>query len=115
MASDRMVTDTDAVDARARADVREAYELGRKDEKASRKRHPLMMTLTVIAALVGLGALGLAAFNGSFTRAGMAVDQNLSVAASQAEPAARTAADQAGQSLKEAGDSLRTKAKDTAG
>lgn len=112
MSSDRVVTDADAVDARARADVREAYELGRKDEQASRKRHPLGMTLLIAAALVGVVLLGLAAFTGSFTQAGVLVDRNLFIAARQAEPVARDAADQAGQTIGEAGQELRSQAAD---
>ena len=53
-----------------RADVREAYERGRRDERASRRRHPVFMTFTFIAAACGVVFLVLAAVNGSFTRAG---------------------------------------------
>jgi len=68
----------------ARTDLREAYERGRRDERASRRRHPVAMTLTVIAALVGVVVMALAAVNGSFTRAGGVVDQNLATAATKA-------------------------------
>ena len=53
-----------------RADLREAYERGRRDARTARKRHPLMMTLTMIAALVGVVVLALALVNGSFSGAG---------------------------------------------
>jgi hypothetical protein len=98
-----------------RADLREAYERGRRDERATRKRHPVAMTLTFIAALIGVVLLALAAVNGSFTRAGGVVDKNLNVAANRAEPAVRDAADGAGQSLRDAGQSVKAKAADTAG
>nr|QQZ50725.1 hypothetical protein JKL49_04830 [Phenylobacterium glaciei] len=34
-------------------EVRDAYERGRRDERRARKRHPIMMSLTFAAALVG--------------------------------------------------------------
>lgn len=94
-----------AADVRAdiKADLREAYERGRSDERAARKRHPIAMTVTVAAAAVGLVVMGLAAVNGSFSRAGGVVDQNLTVAADKAEPVVRDAASNAGQSLRDAG------------
>ncbi|WP_334161118.1 hypothetical protein [Phenylobacterium sp.] len=91
-----------------KADLREAYERGRRDERSARKRHPVLMTFTFIAAAVGLALMALAAFNGSFTRAGGVVDQNLSVAANRAEPAVRDAAADAGQALRDAGQSAKT-------
>jgi len=97
-----------------KADLREAYERGRRDERATRKRHPVLMTFTFIAAAVGLALMALAAFNGSFTRAGGVVDQNLSVAANRAEPAVRDAASDAGQALREARPSAKTEPADTA-
>lgn len=99
----------------ARADLREAYERGRSDERASRRRHPVAMTLTVLAALVGVVLLGLAAANGSFSRAGGIVDRNLNTAVTNAEPQVRDAATQAGQSLRDAGQSVRQKATDSPG
>jgi len=97
-------------EALEKADLREAYERGRSDERATRKRHPVAMTLTVIAALAGVVLLALAAINGSFTRAGGVVDQNLNTAVTAAEPQVRDAAAQAGQSLREAGQSVKDKA-----
>lgn len=112
-----MTVDRDADLDRAdlRADLREAYERGRRDERATRKRHPIGMTITFVAAIIGVVLLALAAVNGSFTRAGGVVDQNLNVAANRAEPAVRDAADNAGQSLRNAGESVKSKAADTAG
>lgn len=97
-------------DSLAREDLREAYERGRKDERATRKRHPLGMTLMAVAALVGVVVLALAAVNGSFSRAGGVVDQNLNTAVTTAEPQVRDAAAQAGESLRDAGQSVRQKA-----
>lgn len=81
-------------------DLREAYERGRRDAQKARRRHPVAMTITVIAAAVGIVVLALAAVNGSFSGAGVVVDRNLATAAVQAEPAVRNAADQAGQAVK---------------
>jgi hypothetical protein len=91
-----------------KADLRDAYERGRRDERAARKRHPIAMTVTVVAALVGLVVMGLAAVNGSFTRAGGVVDQNLTVAADKAQPVVRDAASDAGQSLRDAGEKAKS-------
>jgi hypothetical protein len=96
-----------------RADLREAYERGRKDERAARKHHPLLMTLTFVAALVGIAILALAAVNGSFARAGSVVDQNLHVAVNRTEPQVRDAAAQAEASLRDSGRAA--KAVDAAG
>jgi hypothetical protein len=104
-----------ASDELDRADLRDAYERGRRDERASRRRHPVAMTLTVAAALVGVVLLMLAAVNGSFSRAGQVVDEKLNIAVTKAEPRMRDAATQAGQSLRDAGQSVRQKASDSPG
>lgn len=93
---------TDSTDE-LKADLREAYERGRRDERAMRKRHPVLMTFTFIAAAIGLVVLVLAAVNGSFGQAGGVVDKNLAVAANRAEPAVRDAAADAGQAVRDVG------------
>jgi len=85
-----------------RSDLRQAYELGRKDARRQRRRHPVLMTFLVIAAAVGLVVMALAAVNGSFGSAGSVVDQNLATAADQAEPVVRGAAAEAGQAVRDA-------------
>jgi hypothetical protein len=115
MVGGRLRDDANTPEALDRADVREAYERGRRDERSTRKRHPVLMTFTFIAAVVGVALLALAAINGSFTRAGGVVDQNLNVAANKAEPAVRDAAVNAGESLRNAGETTKQKAADTAG
>jgi cytochrome bd-type quinol oxidase subunit 1 len=96
------------------ADLRDAYERGRKDAKQARRRHPVAMTFTIVAAIVGVIVLALAAINGSFSGAGAVVDQNLATAAVQAEPVVRDAATQAGQAVKDAaaGDASNTNGTD---
>ncbi|WP_293677878.1 hypothetical protein [uncultured Phenylobacterium sp.] len=92
------------------ADLREAYERGRQDAKQARRRHPVAMTFTIIAAVVGVTVLVLAAVNGSFSGAGTVVDRNLATAAVQAEPVVRDAASQASQAVRDvaAGDASST-------
>ena len=85
-----------------RQDLREAYNRGRQDERAERKRHPMMMTLMFLAAAVGVVVIALAAVNGSFGGAGQVVDQNLTTAADRAEPVVRGAASDASQAVKDA-------------
>ena len=92
-------SDRDTIRRDEAADLREAYERGRKDARDARRRHPVAMTLTVIAAAIGIIILALAAVNGSFSGAGTVVDQNLATAATKAEPAVRDAATQAGQAV----------------
>lgn len=103
MIAGRLDKDQRASDALDKADLREAYERGRKDERAARKRHPLLMTVTFLLALVGVVLLAMAAAQGSFMRAGGVVDRQLSVAADRAAPAIDEAASNAGQSLRDAG------------
>lgn len=97
------------------ADVREAYERGRKDERASRRRHPVFMTLTFIAAICGVALLVLAAINGSFASGGRVADQSLGLVVQRAEPQVRDAASQAGQKLHDAGDAAKAKADGSVG
>lgn len=88
-------------------DLRVAYERGRRDERAARKRHPILMSLTVAAAVVGGVVIVLAAREGSFAGGGARFDEGVSVAATKAEPVVRDAASDAGAALKDAGRSLR--------
>lgn len=92
-----------------KADLREAYERGRKDERASRKRHPMLMTLLFVTAICGAALLALAAVNGSFSRGGDVADENLRAVVKRAEPQVRAAASQAGQSLRDAGTAAKAK------
>ncbi|HEX2561627.1 hypothetical protein [Phenylobacterium sp.] len=82
-------------------DMRAAYKEGRRDARRQRKRHPLGMTLLFAAAAVGLGVIAYATFEGSFGRGGERLDSDLAVAADNAEPVVRDAAQQAGAQLKE--------------
>lgn len=94
-----------------RADLSEAYERGRRDERARRRRHPIGMTLTFAFALVGLVVLVLAAINGSFAGAGETIDHSLTIA----RPVASQAAATAGEQIRSTTDAARAKAADSAG
>jgi hypothetical protein len=108
---DRLERPIEPIDIReVQADVRAAYERGRADERASRRRHPILMTLTFVAAICGVALIGLAAANGSFSRGGTVADENLQAAVTRAEPQVRDAASQAGQSLHDAGQAAKAKA-----
>lgn len=87
-----------------RTDLRQAYEMGRRDAQRSRRRHPVLMTFLIAAAAVGLIVMALAAINGSFGSAGTVVDQNLTTAADQAAPAVASAAQNASEAVKSATD-----------
>jgi len=106
MVGGRLGDETKTTDSLDKADLREAYERGRTDERARRKRHPIGMTLTFAAAAVGVVILALALVNGSFTAAGSQVDQGLQIA----KPAASQAAANAGDQLRDAAAQARAKA-----
>jgi hypothetical protein len=105
MVGGRLNDDATSPDTMDKADLREAYERGRRDERARRKRHPLGMTLTFAAAAVGVVVLALALVNGSFGAAGAAMDQGLQIA----RPVAGQAAINAGAQIRDAADQARTK------
>lgn len=99
--ADAQVAPAPALDT---SDLKEAYRHGRKDERARRKRHPILMTVLFLLALAGAAFLALAVVNGSFQDAGQVADHNLSVAADRAEPAARAAAGEAAETLRGVGE-----------
>lgn len=88
------------------AAIKAAYERGRRDERAARKRSPLLALAVVSAALVGGASLVLAAKEGSFQQGGAVMDASVTTAAREAGPALRQAADGAGQGLQEVKDRL---------
>lgn len=91
-------------------ELRLAYERGRRDERAARKRHPILMSLTFAAALVGGVVIALAVREGSFAGGGARFDEGVATAADRAEPVVRDAASDAGAAISEAGRSVRDSA-----
>lgn len=108
MVGGRPGDDVNAPDSQDKVDLREAYERGRRDERGRRRRHPIGMTFTFAAALVGVAILALALVNGSFGRAGEVVDQQLTIA----RPMASQAASDAGDQLRHAADKAGSKVAD---
>lgn len=78
--------------AHTEADIRAAYDRGRRDERARHHRSPLMALTVGSAALVGGAVLALAALEGSFQNGGAVVDKQVSKAAEQAGQALHEAA-----------------------
>jgi hypothetical protein len=83
--------------------ARDAYDRGRRDERARRHRSPVLSLIVLVIAIAGGAMVYLAAREGSFTAGGHVVDKAIGKAA---EPA-RTAADSAGNALESAGQSLK--------
>jgi hypothetical protein len=93
-----------------RADVKRAYDLGRKDERARHHSHPILGLIIAVAAVIGCGAVYLGVHEGSFSRAGQVVDENLAVAADRGQGASQAAAEtvaDAGAAAQQAGQTLR--------
>ena len=84
-------------------DVRDvdAYERGRRDGLADRRKHPVGMTLLFFAAAVGVILMGLSLIHGSFGQGGAVADQNLAVFSRQAKPVVRDAASNASRTLRD--------------
>jgi hypothetical protein len=81
----------------------EAYERGRRDERARRKSHPVFWGVVLLLAGAGAIVIAVAVNNGgSFSRGGQVVDQNIAQAAQQARPVVQHAQNQAAQSLNHA-------------
>ena len=84
--------------------LRQAYEQGRREERARHRGHPLIAFVVFLVALVGAGMMYLAAREGSFSRGGEVVDQKLASAAGKAGAAgqnASTAVADAGSNLQQ--------------
>jgi len=95
MAVDRLDEERTADVHAIGADLRDAYERGRRDERSARRRHPIGMTITFALAIIGLALLVLAGVNGSFAGGGQVADDTLHTAMNRAGPAVSQAADQA--------------------
>jgi len=81
----------DAAHGPTDADVRRAYERGRRDERARRKGRPFLSLVVFLVALLGVGMMYLAAHEGSFARGGQVVDHKIAAAADRARLASQDA------------------------
>ena len=91
------------------AEIREAYLRGCRDERARRRRSPLIMMGISFAALAGAGMLAVSVWQGSFARGGAVVDQQIAYAADTAEPKLREAAADAKSALRVVCDEAKSK------
>ena len=93
--------------------TRQAFAAGRRaghrEAHQRRRGHPVLGLLVGVVALAGAAILALAAHEGSFTRGGQVVDQNLQAAAGQAQNAGAGAIARTGQAIENAGASLERK------
>jgi hypothetical protein len=90
--------------------VRQAYDRGRRDERARRPRRrgsPVLTTVLVLAAAAGVFVVYLGVSQGSFGRGGQVLDQNISTATQSAAGAVHNTADRAGDALQNAGQRLK--------
>jgi Tfp pilus assembly protein FimT len=85
----------------------DAYDRGRRDERARRRGSPLMTFVLLIVVAIGAVLIYFAIQNGSFSRGGAVVDQKLSNAAATVQAPIRGAADTAGTALENAGSHLK--------
>ncbi|HVM99277.1 MAG TPA: hypothetical protein VMT68_03600 [Caulobacteraceae bacterium] len=89
---------------------REAYDRGRRDERARhhpRRRHPVLGAVLVLAAATGAFVIYLGVRQGSFAGGGQVVDQGIANATASAQQASRDAAGRAGDALEHAGRRLK--------
>jgi len=93
--------------------LRQAYDHGRRDERARRERRrgaPLFTFLLVLVAAAGAFEIYLAVQQGGFANGGRVVDQNIANTTATASQATRNAADKAGEALENAGQNIKQKA-----
>ena len=95
-------------------DERGAYAAGRREglreEQGRHRGHSIIGLLVMLVAVAGAAMLALAAHEGSFSKGGQVVDQNLAAAADQAQSAGAGALNKTGQAIQNAGASLQQQA-----
>jgi len=109
------VQDRALIEERDKA-LRQAYDRGRRDERARRpRRHgaPLLTFLLVLVAAAGAFEIYLAVQNGGFANGGRVVDQNIANTTATATLATRSVADRAGEALENAGQNIKQNAGST--
>jgi len=91
-----------------RARVREAYDLGRNEERRRHHGSPMLTLLLVLVAAVGAVTLYYSFRQGSFSGGGAAIDTKIAQVGSNAAPAIQTAADKASALAQTAGQKLQS-------
>jgi hypothetical protein len=84
--------------------------VGRHEERARHRGHPMIGLIVALVAVAGAAMLALAIHEGSFTRGGQVVDQNLTAVAGQAQNAGAGALAKTGQAIQNAGSTLEQQA-----
>ena len=110
--TEAVVTDAVAGPPDHRDAFAEGLRQGAKQERARHRGHPIRTLVVVLIALAGAAMLAVAAKEGSFSRGGQLVDQNIAVAADKAKVASADAAAQTGQAIQNAGTQIQQKAAD---
>lgn len=87
-----------------------AYERGRRDGMAQRRRSPMLSFLVLLVVAVGALLIYLAIRNGSFAGGGEVVDRNISTVTQAAKAPIAGAADKAGDALQDAGAGIKQRA-----
>ena len=94
---------------------RVGYNKGRRDEnrvmnrRIRRSRHPILGAVVFLAAVAGVGFVGLAYETGSFSAGGAAVDHQIATWRSDLLTPVSNAGDRSGQALQDAGKTISTK------
>jgi hypothetical protein len=91
----------------AKAELRDAYDKGRIDERKRHRSSPMLTVFLLLIAVMGAVLLYYAFREGSFAGGGAVVDNKISQVTSQAAPAAQNAAATAGALAEKAGDKLK--------
>ena len=98
-----VVEDTAVSSPPTEADLKRAYERGRRDERSRHRGHPVIGLLLAVVALMGVGLVYLAAREGSFSGGGQVIDQKLAVASNDVSQTASRAVAGAGDTVTGAG------------
>lgn len=93
-----------------KTDLEHAYDRGRHDERKRHHSHPILGLIIAALAILGVGAVYLGLHEGSFSKAGQVVDAKLATAADRTQVASLGAAQKvadAGSAAQQAGQTLR--------
>jgi hypothetical protein len=88
---------------------KEGLRRGRQEERLRHRGHPFITLAVLVVAAAGAAVIAMAAHEGSFSKGGAIVDQNLAVAADNAKVQAADAAAKASQAVKDAGEDVQQK------
>jgi hypothetical protein len=87
-------------------ELHDAYERGKRDQRAASKNNPILTILVVLLAILGVTLAVLAAMNGSFREGGARFDRMLGGLGGEAREVGVQAQDAAGEAAQDAGAAL---------